>query len=68
MFSGSNQFIAILEMFPEFATLYGFTEQEIVKTYGPDLEKTFDIPLDQVLSKLKVKYNGYQIHPEQKER
>ena len=50
------------------AGLYGFTESEIKETYGPDIKEIFSVDLTEVLTKMKKKYNGYQIHPEQKER
>ena len=68
MFSGPNHFINLVEFVTEFATLYGFTEQEIETTYGEDIAEQFNMSFDQVLAKMKKKYNGYKVHPEQPHR
>ena len=68
MFSGPNHFCPLLELSPEFATLYGFTEHEIITTYGDDIAEKFNMPCKQVVEKMRRKYNGYKIHPEQKDR
>ena len=68
MFSGPNHFIHLLEFFPEFATLFGFTLEQIERTYRDDIAENFNMPYDQVLTKMKRKYNGYKVHPEQEHR
>eukprot|EP00475_Leptophrys_vorax_P028674 TRINITY_DN4165_c0_g1_i1.p1 TRINITY_DN4165_c0_g1~~TRINITY_DN4165_c0_g1_i1.p1 ORF type:complete len:422 (+),score=97.27 TRINITY_DN4165_c0_g1_i1:179-1267(+) len=67
MFSGPNQFVPLLEESSAFSALYGFTEAEIRQTYGTFIEKKFDAHLDEIMSNMKRMYNGYRIHPSQKD-
>jgi hypothetical protein len=67
MFSGPNQFVPLLEESAEFSSLYGFTESEIRNTYGRFIETKFNASLDEIMSNMKRMYNGYRIHPLQKD-
>ena len=61
-------FISIMEEFPEFANLFGFTEKEIRDTYGDYIENSefFGKTLDDTIADMKRMYNGYRVHPEQR--
>ena len=66
LFSGFNNVVNIMQRDVSFATLFGFTEQEIRDTYAEYIKTTFGAErLDSVLQDLKEWYNGYQTHPEQ---
>jgi hypothetical protein len=67
MFSGPNQFLPLMERSAEFVSLYGFTDSEIRSTYGEFIETKFEKPLDEVMEDIKRMYNGYRIHPMQKD-
>jgi hypothetical protein len=56
-----------MEESAEFSALYGFTESEIRNTYGRFIEMEFDAPLDEIIGNMKRMYNGYRIHPLQKD-
>jgi hypothetical protein len=81
MFSGTNNFTMIMEMTPKYSTLFGFTASEIINTYGEYILKRFkdhrsykefkdndEMLLLAVMSDLKHYYNGYRVHPKQKEK
>ena len=68
MFSSANVFRNLFEVKPKFCTLFGFTEAEILKTYG-------DVPVNggkkllrECMPALKAWYNGYRVHPKQAEK
>jgi hypothetical protein len=67
IFSGPNQFLNLMERSTQFSTLYGFTEDEIRQTYGSFIDKRFDAPLDEIMRNMERMYNGYRIHPLQKD-
>lgn len=56
-----------MEETANFATLYGFTEQEIRNTYGQYIEENHGGDVDKVMGDLKNMYNGYRFHPMQED-
>ena len=65
MFTDANQFWPLMEKSADYANLYGFTKQEILDTYGEDIEDLFNEPLEDTIGRMSVMYNGYRFHPDQ---
>lgn len=68
MFSDANQFWPLMEKSAHFCNLYGFTEKELRETYGVNITQVFGKPLEEMIAKMAIMYNGYCFHPDQDER
>lgn len=64
VFSGLNQ-LNDLSLHPDYATLCGITEEELLRTFRPELEtlaSALGTSFDQCLGEVRTRYNGYRFH------
>ncbi|MDD2952251.1 MAG: ATP-binding protein [Parabacteroides sp.] len=65
VFSDLNQ-LNDISLDYDYATLCGITHDELVHTFGPDLEKVAEVQgstVDEVIDRMTSKYDGYHFHP-----
>jgi hypothetical protein len=66
IFSGMNN-LTDLSMHPQYATMLGYTQQELEHNFGEELAETaaqLQINPSELLDKLRWWYNGYRFHPD----
>ncbi len=66
IFSGMNN-LTDLSMHPQYATMLGYTQQELEDNFAEELEATatqFQLSKAELLDQLRWWYNGYRFHPD----
>ena len=64
IFSGLNN-LTDLTMHPQFATMLGYTQEELVNYFGDKIDEaaeSLEISRDELLEGMRVWYNGYRFH------